>query len=244
MPVENNPLENPIVDPNPIEPPKEPVVETPPAPPTPAQPVSIEEEIAKMGGNVMKIPAIQSLIEEARKQEKDKLYKALEEKDTKNKDLANTIENLQKQINDSEGTKMADEKDLLLAIQTLQEQQAKLLAENEAEKERTRLAKLESFKATQIASAKGEIIESLVNGSTEEAILASVEVAKQEYLKIVSPFKQQLEEATKPNPINAPTPHSPNIPTQQLEYTGEQIKSMSPTEYAQYRERILSGLKK
>ena len=193
-------------------------------------------------GVLLKSEIIQGLLESARQQEKNKLYKTIDDKDNTINQLNDSITNLQSQLKNKEETTMEDEKLLLQQLQEMRERQDLLLKEMEKEKEDARLAKVQAYKASKVAEANGEIISALVVGSTEEEIDTSVEVAKAEYQKIVSPLKQQMEELGKPKKENAPKPSNPSTPPQ-MEFTAEQIKSMSQTEYAKYRESLLKSLK-
>ena len=178
----------------------------------------------------------------ARQQEKNKLYKTIDEKDNTIKQLNDSIADLQTQLKTKEEVTMEGEKLLLEQIQAMKEAQDKLIQEMEIEKEQARLAKVQAYKTSKIAEANGEIIEALVKGASEEEIDASIEVAKAEYQKIVAPLKQQVEELGKPNKSNAPKPSNPSTPPQ-MEFTAEQIKAMSHEEYAKYREGLLKSLK-
>jgi DNA repair exonuclease SbcCD ATPase subunit len=193
-------------------------------------------------GTLLKLPVVQGILEDARQQEKNKLYKTIEDKDNTIKQLNQTLSDLQDKIKTAEGKTMENEKELLATIQAMKETQDKLLKDMETEKENARLAKLDTYKSSKIAEAKGAIIESLVRGNSEEEINASIELAKAEYDKIVSPLKAQLEEAGKPNPENAPKPSNPSTPPV-MDYTADDLRNLSASEYAKVRERILAQAK-
>lgn len=244
QPVNQNPQEptQPItvtVEP-PVVPTTEPVVTDPK--PEGEQPNVIELLSTVGKGTLLKSEVVQGLLENARQQEKNKLYKTIEDKDNTIKQLNDSITDLQNQLKSKEETTVEHEKELLSTIQALKETQEKMMKDMENEKEQARLAKVQAYKTSKIAEAKGEIIEALVVGTTEEEIDTALEVAKAEYLKIVAPLRQQVEELGKPNPANAPKPSNPSTPPS-MEFTAEQIKAMSQEEYAKYRESLLNSIR-
>jgi hypothetical protein len=242
---ETEPKTEPIQEP--INEPKvdEPVVVDPPVEPKPKadEPVDIIKLLANADrGQLLKSEVVQSLLENARKQEKDKLYKTIEGKDDTIKQLNETVSDLQTQLKTKEETTMEGEKELLEQIQQMKEAQDKLIKDMENEKENTRIAKLEAYKQAKIQEANGELIADLVGGATEEEIDQSIEKAKARYTEIVTPYKTKAEEleqqAQKPNKANAPKPSNPNTPPN-VEFTSDDIRKMSREEYAKYREKLL-----
>lgn len=191
---------------------------------------------------LLKSEVVQGLLENARQQEKNKLYKTIEDKDNTIKQLNETISDLQNQLKIKEETTMEGEKVLLEQIQALKESHEQLLKDIEKEREQARLAEVKAYRTQKIAEANGELIEALVKGNTKEEIDASIEVAKAEYQKIVAPLKEKVEELVKPNKANAPKPSNPSTPPS-MEFTAEQIKAMSPSEYAKYRENLLKSIR-
>lgn len=191
---------------------------------------------------LLKSEVIQNLLETARKQEKDKLYKTVEGKENTIKQLNDTITDLQNQLKTKEELSMESEKALLEQIQAMKEAQDKLIKDMEKEREQARLAEVQAYRTQKIAEANGELVEALVKGNTKEEIDASIEVAKAEYQKIVAPLKQKVEELEKPSKSSAPKPSSPSTPPL-MEFNLEQIKAMSPSEYAKYRENLLASIR-
>jgi len=226
--IDINELGKPEITPPPVVPTVEDVV-TPPL-------SSVEQ------AELLKSPAVQKILEQARKQEKDKLYKALEDKEEVNKKLTKTLEEKEAQLKLKEETTMAGEQELLAQISALTEGQKKMMAEIDADKKKIAQEALEAYKQKAIEGANGELITVLVNGSSKEEIDASLAIAKEEYQKIVAPLKSKLEESEKPNPENAPKPSNPVTPPV-LEYTAEQLRAMPPAEYAKHRESIMTSLK-
>jgi hypothetical protein len=193
----------------------------------------------------------ETLIAEARKQEKDKLYPQIEklkaEKEAlvqKNnalliesgeKDLK--IRDLEKQLADAVKGKADPEE-----IKTLKETIKAKEAEVDTLKKEINSGKLEAFKKAKIAEANGQLIEDLVAGSTEEEIIASIELSKKAFQSVASKFAQV-------NPAQAfqvPTPvansNSGNGASVNLgDVTLEQIQQMTPKEYGEWRKQ--QGLK-
>lgn len=236
------PVQVPVNEPT-VEPPvNEPVVE-----PKVENNIDITKLLATVDKSVLlKSEVVQGLLENARTQEKDKLYKTVETKENTIKQLNDTVSDLQNQLKSKEELSMEGEKALLEQLQVMKEAQDKLIKEMEQEKENTRLAKLEAYKTAKINEANGELIEDLVAGSTEDEIDQAIEKAKARYQEIVSPYKTKAEELevqiAKPNKANAPKPTSP-VNSSDVEFTSDDIRKMSRTEYAKYREKLL-GLAK
>jgi hypothetical protein len=245
------PVQEPTIEPKVDEPVKTEPVKTEPVKTEPTPKANDEVDIIKLLATadksvLLKSEIVQSLLENARTQEKDKLYKTVEGKENTIKQLNDTISDLQNQLKSKEELSMEGEKELLEQLQQMKEAQDKLIEDMEKEKENTRLAKLEAFKTQAINEANGELIVDLVGGSTEEEITASIEKAKARYQEIVSPYKTKAEElevqASKPNKDNAPKPANPTS-SSNVEFTAEDIRGMSTAEYAKYREKLL-GLAK
>lgn len=224
------------------EPSTSPVVELPKQEQPKAEPNVVELLSTVDKGVLLKVPAVQGILEDARQQEKNKLYKTIEDKDNTIKQLTSDVNDLKEQLKLKEATTVEAEKELLAQLQSMKEAQDKLIKDMETEKENARKAELEGYKASKLAEAKGEIVSGLVFGSTKEEIDASIEVAKAEYQKIVAPLKAQVEQMGKPDPNNAPGPSNPATPPT-LEVTAEQLRAMSPAEYAKHRENLLKSIR-
>jgi DNA repair exonuclease SbcCD ATPase subunit len=242
------PITEPVTEPvkQPTQEPSTPVV-PPVAEPPKAEPKGEPNVIELLSSvdkaTLLKLPVVQGILEDARQQEKNKLYKTIDDKDNTIKQLNQTISDLKSDLKTKEDSTMENEKELLAQLQAMKEAQDKLIKDMETEKENARKAELESYKATKIAGANGEIVAGLVRGNTKEEIDASIELAKQEYQNIVAPLKSQLEEAGKPNVANAPKPSNPNTPPV-MEVTAEDLRAMSPAEYAKHREKLLAQARK
>jgi chromosome segregation ATPase len=237
--MENEPQVIPPVDPE--IPPVEPTPNPDPKPQTP--PVSDTD--------LIKNPAVRSLVEAARKQEKDKLYKTMDAKDEQIKTLAGRIEELEKQLSEKESVNMDEVKELKETINLMQQQQADLLKalsdqKEEAEREKAeqaearRKAELKAYREAKLREAGDELVVELVKGDTEEEIDQSIESAKQKYLEIVA----KVEGARKPESRANNTPRVTNPssnPTQAM--TVDQIRNMSREDFAKNREAILKAAK-
>ena len=244
------PIKEPILEPNtelqtptPQEPITPPVQDPKPEPPQVDNREDIINLLSTVGKDVLlKVPSIQRLLEETRQQEKDKLYNTIASKDNELKTQNDTIEDLKKQVDAKGEESMANEKELMAKIQELSAGQQALLQQIADEKEANRLTNLANYKKDKIAEAKGEIIEALVVGDSEEAIDQAVEVAKAEYQKIVAPLQQQIVDSQKPDIQNAPSPINPT-PAPIVQATSNSVKAMSLEDYAKQRESLLNSIK-
>lgn len=212
---------------------------------------------------------LDKIAEQARTQEKKKLYDEIEANKKKAKDeesarlkLEGELEALKKDI--EKGVKKGGEKDpqeiadLKLELQRKEEALNKLKADAEStfnalkndmatmlDKER-----LERYRDSKIASAGGKIVLSLVRGSTKEEIDIAVETAKQEYKRIEDETVARIAadkkaEEDKQKQISSTKINTPNnipLTVQDAEYNSDKIKSMSMEEYAEFRKKI--GLEK
>lgn len=222
--------------------PTEPKVEEPTNPTEPTEPPANPEP--KPNGSVN----FEELIAKARKEERDKLYPQLEklkkdkndlllvvaERDATIVELEKAVENLQKTHNKltkdvEEGTKTNKiVQEQSLTISQLEQELEELQAKYETDITSLQLA---SYKEKAIASAGGEIIAELVSGSTEEEINASIELAKQKYKEIQ---EKALSSVQMPKSVN------PSFATinQSVLKSVDDIKDMTPTEWAEYRKNL------
>ena len=194
----------------------------------------------------------ETLIANARKEEKDKLYPEITklkadveklvqknneylltigQKDTEIAEIKKQVKALEKKL---EGTPDSEEvKSLKSQVATLQAEKEQLVKEKDS-------VKLESYKTQKIAEAKGEIIPELVFGTTQEDIDKSFDVAVAKYKEIIS--KIQTPNTPPPNSNNIP-PANPNL-FQNSTITSmseEQIRGMDSKAWAEMRKTL--GLK-
>lgn len=119
-----------------------------------------------------------------------------------------------------------------------------------------RALKLDGFRRAKLAEAGPEIIAAMVTGNTEQEIETSIVVAKQEFARIkqsIAPAATATPPTTPTAPTTpAPTPVAPASPTVIPGTSNpdgttpelENVRTMSPKEYAANREKILAGVKK
>jgi hypothetical protein len=151
----------------------------------------------KPSGNVN----FEDLIAKARKDERDKLYGEIEKLKKKANDHLlviqerdNTIADLNgkltklgtdyKRVSDDLATGTKTNKtvsELTATVSTLERELENLQVQYETD---VQSLKIDAFKKESIAKAGGEIIPELVNGSTEDEITQSIELAKQRYAQI------------------------------------------------------------
>jgi DNA repair exonuclease SbcCD ATPase subunit len=211
------------IDPTPIE-------------PTPApQDFTLEQalELIKKADSstLLQIPGVVSLVENARKQEKDKVYKSLAQKDDTIKALQDEMVELKNTMNTKEKEKMDETQVLMTELKKLQDDQQNLRSE-------LRKKELEAYTASKLRDAGDEIVLELVGGNSEEEIDSSIEKAKTKYQDILSRAKAQVESPAskppaKPVPVTNPSGHAmPNI---------KDVRTMSYEEYAKNRDALLKG---
>ena len=191
----------------------------------------------------------EDLIAKARKEERDKLYPELNkykekvnnlmlviaERDSEIADLKKQLEDFKKENEKlkkdlESGTKTNKTiSELTTTISMLEHQLEELQAKYDAD---VTALKLEAFKKEKIAEAGGELIPELVTGNSEEEILASIEKAKQRYQEIIQKAVQNVQ-------MPAANPNQNVI--QLKEKSIEEIASMTPQQWAEYRKQL--GLK-
>ena len=111
--LEINKPQEPSTPPTTVEPPIAPVIDDKPKQGD-GEPNIIELLSSVDKGVLLKSEAVQGLLENARQQEKNKLYKTIEEKDNTIKQLNETITDLQNQLKTKEEVTMEGEKVLCL----------------------------------------------------------------------------------------------------------------------------------
>lgn len=216
--------------------------------PQPQSEPSLEEVmsiISKVGNeHLIQLAPVKELIESARKQEKDKLYKTLEQREREAKELEAKLKEANKAIEEFQQQNLTFEERIQLEIQKVKEEQQALVEQLRREKEeaekQARQKHLEAYKAAKLREAGEEIIPELVGGNSEEEIDRSIELAKAKYQEIAQKFaaqaKQQQQQEFKQT-FSTKAPSSSQI--QPL--TAEEIRRMTPEEYAKNRERILEA---
>lgn len=203
-----------------------------------------EQEVPKPQGTVN----FEDLVKKAREEEKSKLYPQIEklkkdkndlllvvaEKDKAIKDLEKEITELQKNhsklakdVEESTSTNKVVQEQALL-ISQLEQQLEDIQAQYELD---VNSLKINSYREKQIALAGGAIIPELVTGNTEEEINASIELAKQRYAQIQ---EQAMSSVQMPKSVN------PSVATlsQTAMKSVEDIASMTPAEWAEYRKNL------
>jgi|SRR5690554_724393 len=211
---------------------------------------SLEEVIKTLASagqeNLMQLAPIKELIQSARKQEKDKLYKTLEQKEKEAKEFQEKLAQAQETLKQYESENLSFEEKMQIELEKVKAEQQALVQSLQAEKEKAeqeaRKNRLEAYKAEKLRLAGDELIPELVGGETEEEIDQSIERAKAKYQEIASKFEAQVQ-AKKTQEVKetftASAPSSSNV--QPL--TREEISRMSAEEYAKNRDRIMEAMR-
>lgn len=108
---------------------------------------------------------------------------------------------------------------------------------------------VEAHRAKVLAENSGKLIEELVTGTTIEEINASVATAKELFTRYsvpqTPPAATPAQPQTQPTPAPAPIPAPGTIPSPAPQPGGmaQEVKELSPAEYAAKREQLMSSLK-
>ena len=208
-----------------------------------ATPPPKEQDAPKPSGDLN----FEDLVVKARSEEKAKLYPQIEKLKKDKNDLLLVVAERDKKISDlekelkkatSETTKYKTEledgtktnktvQELTLQYSQLEKEYEDLQSKYDIEIQNL---KVNSFREKQIALAGGEIIEELVTGSTEDEVLASVEVAKQRYADIQAKALANVQ-MPRANPSSASLKMF-------AEKSIEEIANMTNEEYKEYRKQI------
>lgn len=201
----------------------------------------------------------EDLIAKARREEKDKLYKQMQSKDAKINELTEKnnnlllkvgqqeerIASLEKDLNSAkEGGAKVESEELSKANETIKalEQQIENLKNSTVDaktiEEGIRAEyEVKMYRLEKLQEVGKEIIPELVVGTTKEEIDSAIEISKKRYLDIVGnvvPPKQ-----TKQQTLPTGNPSGSQFNMSNLK--PEDIASLSPKEWAEYRKKI--GLK-
>lgn len=198
---------------------------------------------------LLKIPAVEALVEKARSQEKDKLYKTIEAKDDTIKELKEQIKTLQKQLDELGNQNLSKEQVMEKQIKELTETIENLKAEIQAEREKAEKEKREAeFKAykerrlRELSEQGIEYLPDLIGGDNEEEFEKSIEKSIQRYKELQEEFEKRLG---KSGEKKASTPKTTNPAGSQVKALSiEDIRKMTPEEYAKHRAKILAEISK
>lgn len=195
---------------------------------------------------------------QARKDEKDKLYKTYaqikEELRIKNEELAKfkaAEEEAAKKAEEERLAKLTEQERMREEINKASARVEQLTSaftslQKETE-EKLKLKELELLKERLISEARGQLIPELVSGNSEEELLQSVEKAKQRYLQLREDIVKDVEKLKtkpiEPSTIATETPQTRITPPQttQQQPTAKDIFSMTPEEFKQYKEKELNA---
>lgn len=201
------------------------------------KPLTLEE--------LIRIPTVKSLIEKARSEEKDKLYKTLETKDKDITELREKLKGLQSQLEAKENENLSEVEILQKEIRKLETDLAKLNSDIETEREAARAekkkAELTAYKERrlrEVKEAEQDLVISLVGGNSEEEIEASIQHAILEYQTIE---ERILDKSKKEKPSSTPRVTNPPGIGGGLGIDPTKVKNMSLDEYKKYREKLLEA---
>ena len=195
-------------------------------------------------------PRIQDAIRNARQEEKDKLYSSLGKKNTKlsevetqlkeAKDVIAKLKASGEQVSQAKLTEIGVLSNQVQELhKKMDEQKEEFLRKEAASLEAIRLERVDKYRNKLLHESKGEIIEELLVGETEEELDASLVIAKQRHARIVQDvITREKLDVKKTETVTNVKPQE----TVQTVLTPQEIKKMSPAEYAKRRHE-LSGIK-
>lgn len=207
-------------------------------------------EVAEDGSEIK----VTKLIEKARKEEKDKLYPrlskleaSLQERDTAIEDLKRKIEEKEQALKAKDDASLSEQDKLRKQIDELSVKLTDVVEDRKSEKEKAEKEKqrltLEAFKANKIREAGTDIIPELVEGNTEEEIVAAVEKAKVKYKQIFEDAASAVKKETRGIPASRTTDPG-RVSTGAVELTAEQIAAMPIAEWKKIRQTVTNEVGK
>lgn len=202
--------------------------------------------------DLLNIPQVQQLLEDTRRQEKDKLYDTIESKNNKIKELQEEVAKLEKEVENREDENQTELELLMDKLEDMENTVNELEKENKEIQQKREQDKLEAYKEKRIREVRengDDLITKLVGGNSKEEIDESIEQAKSEYEKISSEVEKEFEikeqeyqEQKKQQQVNSVSgvtnPGTNSGEENTLEFTAEDIKNMSMSEYKKHREKI------
>lgn len=206
------------------------------------------KQLSEAGNDtLLNLAPVKELVQNARKQEKDKLYKTLEQREKEAKELQEQLQQAMEALKKYEEQNLTAEEKVQRELEKLRKEHDELVQALQREKEeaerKARKAELERYKAEKLREAGNEIIPELVGGDSEEEIDASIERAKAKYQEIAQQFEAKLKQtqtAQIKDAFHSTNPAGGNIKP----LTAEEIRRMSPEEYAKHREQILAMIRR
>lgn len=194
---------------------------------------------------LIKLPMVRGLIEKARSEEKDKLYKTIETRDKDITELREKLKGFQGQLEDKENENLSEVDILQKEIRKLETDLAKLNSDIETEREAARAekrrAELTAYRERRLREVKDgeqDLVVSLVGGNSEEEIETSIQHAILEYQTIE---ERILDKSKKEKPSSTPRVTNPAGISSGLGIDPMKVKNMSLDDYKKYRDKLLEA---
>lgn len=198
--------------------------------------------------DLLKNPVVKQLIEKAREQEKNKLYKSISDRDEIIRNQQVELEKLQGLVKAKEDESLTEAEKFQKEISTLKDSLKTLgdsiETEREAAKREKHEAQIAAYKERKIREVResGEdLIVALVNGNSEDEVDASIEEAKEEFKKIFNKAEERIKKDIKPSVTN--TPRVTNPPNAETDTLPSDIRNMDTATFAKNRDRLLKMAK-
>lgn len=192
---------------------------------------------------LLKNPAVKKLVEDARSQEKTKLYNTIHNKEEEIEALNGQITELEQELEDKEAEIEEMENENLTEVEKLKKEITELKTQYETDKKEQELkrqqAELQAYKEKKLREAREAghgLVTAVVGGDSKDEIDESIIEAKQEYERI------QNEVAEKEKQANPPVQDTPSVTnpasSNESTLTAEDVKNMSVEEYKKNRDKI------
>lgn len=214
-------------------------------------PLSVEDVLEALNkatpDMLLKVPTVKELVENARRQEKDKLYKTLEKIEKEKNEYKTKLEETESKLKEYETQNLSFEEKMQLKLKELEETYSKQLLDLQNElrrmEEEARKKELQAYKERRLREVGHEIIPELVQGNTVEEIEESIKYAQQRYRELVSEFEQRFKEAQSNQVKNVAKTVNPSI-NSIPPLSVEDIRNMSLSDYAKRRDQLLEALRR
>lgn len=191
---------------------------------------------------------LDEMLNKARKEEKDKLYKSLEKTKKEAQELQSERDKVlddlkltREQLSTLKDSNMSDIEKVNKQIELLAEQNELLKKQLEnvshQAEERVRMSEVNSYKAKKIEQS-GLLFPEMVVGNTPEEIDASISMLKEREKSV----RQQLEDQLRSEKAqDVPRPMSPNVNQSEVASADRyRVSKMSRDEYQAYRQKLMA----
>lgn len=196
---------------------------------------------------LLKVPNVTKLVQNARQQEKEKLYKTIENKEGLVKELEGKLEIMKLDLESKSSSTLTEQEKLMQQIELLTGTVTKLQADIETErvnasKEKAQ-AQFEAYKERrlrEVHDAGTPYLADLLGGSTEEEFEVALDKAIQRYAELQEEFETKVKATPRiPSTTKVTNPAGSQVKALNM----SDIRNMSTEEWAKIRELALKEAK-